>query len=120
VAQFSPDGRRIATGAFARDYPCHIWQIPAVDSDIPAWLPALAETVAGLPIRTRGVSTPVAEGDFNTLRDQVNNLVQQEGFSRVARWFFADRMARTVSPFQSATVAEYIQRRIDENLRTGL
>ena len=120
VAQFSPDGRKIATGAFARDYPCHIWQLPTVDSEVPAWLPALAEAVAGLPIRTRGVSTPVAEGDFNKLRDQVNSLVQQEGFSQVVRWFFSDRMARTVSPFQNAAVAEYVQRRMEENIRPGL
>jgi WD40 repeat protein len=120
VVQFSPDGKKVATGAFARDYPCRIWQLPSVDSDVPPWLPALAEAVAGLTTRTRGISNPVSEADFNKLRDQVNSLVQQDDFSRVARWFFADRMARTVSPFQTATVAEYIHRRIEDNIRPGL
>src|SRR5439155_16936147 len=40
--------------------------------------------------------------------------------SRMARWFFADRTARTISPFQSGTVAEYVQRRIAENSRASL
>jgi dipeptidyl aminopeptidase/acylaminoacyl peptidase len=120
VAQFSPDGKKVATGAFAPDYPGHIWQVPSIDSRVPPWLPALAEAVAGLPIRTRGVSSPVSEGDFDNLRDQVNGLAEQEGFNRVARWFFADRLARTVSPFQTATVAEYVHRRIEENIRPGL
>ena len=120
VAQFSPDGEKVATGAFALDYPGHIWQVPSIDSRIPPWLPALAEAVAGLPIRTRGVSSPVSEGDFDNLRVQVNGLAEQEGFNRVARWFFADRLARTVSPFQTATVADYVHRRIEENIRPGL
>jgi dipeptidyl aminopeptidase/acylaminoacyl peptidase len=120
VAQFSPDGKEVATGVFAPDYPGHIWQVPSVDSEVPAWLPALAEAVAGLTTRTRGISNPVSEGAFNKLRDQVNGLPQQEGFNRVARWSFADRMARTISPFQTATVAEYVHRRIEENIRPGL
>src|SRR5262249_25647982 len=114
AAQFSPDGKRAATGVFAADYPGHIWQLPAVDSEVPAWLPTLAEAVAGLSTRTRGISNPVSEDACNKLRDQVKGLVEQEGFSRVARWFFADRTARTVSPFQTTTVAEYVHRRIEE------
>jgi hypothetical protein len=62
----------------------------------------------------------VSEDAFSKLRDQVEGLVEQEGFSPVARWFFADRTARKVSPFQTAAVAEYVQRRIEENIRTGL
>jgi len=120
VAEFSPDGKKVATGAFAPDYPGHIWQVPSVDSEVPQWLPALAEAVAGLPIRTRGVSSLVSEGDFDKLRDQVNGLAEQQGFNQMARWFFADRLARTASPLQTATVADYVHRRIEESIRPGL
>jgi eukaryotic-like serine/threonine-protein kinase len=120
VAQFSPDGKTIATGAFAPDYPGLIWQVPSVDSAVPQWLPALAEAVAALPIRTRGTSSPVSEGDFDKLRSQIKALDGDDGLSQIAQWFFADRLSRTVSPFQKATVAEYIRRRVEENIRPGL
>jgi hypothetical protein len=62
----------------------------------------------------------VSESDFTKLLAQVNSLSNEEAFSHVVRWFLADRLARKVSPFQTATVTEYIRRRIDENIRPGL
>jgi Tfp pilus assembly protein PilF len=43
-----------------------------------------------------------------------------DNFSRLAGWFFADRTTRTISPFQSETAAEYVNRRIEENSRASL
>jgi hypothetical protein len=71
--------------------------------------------VAGLAVEAQGTTRLVSESDFDQLRQRLNGRTDDDSFSRVARWFFADRAIRTISPFQSETVAEYVQRRIAEN-----
>jgi dipeptidyl aminopeptidase/acylaminoacyl peptidase len=115
MAQFSPDGTRVATGALSPDNTARIWQVPVVPSRVPDWWPALAEAVAGLAVEAQGTTRLVSESDFDQLRQRLNGRTDDDSFSRVARWFFADRAIRTISPFQSETVAEYVQRRIAEN-----
>ena len=41
-------------------------------------------------------------------------------YSRWVRWFFADPSTRTISPFSSVTIPEYIERRIQENTLESL
>jgi WD40 repeat protein/predicted Ser/Thr protein kinase len=119
MAQFSPDGERIATAAFAPDSAARIWQVPVAPSPVPDWLPALAESVAGLAVGTQG-SIRLPESDFDRVRQRLNALTDNDAFSRVVRWFLADRATRTISPFQSEAVAQYVQRRIEENTLASL
>jgi hypothetical protein len=39
----------------------------------------------------------------------------QDFYTHWVRWFLADRSTRTISPFSSITVPEYVQRRVEEN-----
>ena len=120
MGQFSPDGERVVTVASAPDNAARIWQVPAPSSKIPDWLSALAEGVAGLAVGSQGTTQVVSERDFDRVQQRLYGLPGDDNFSRLARWFFTDRATRTISPFQSETAAEYVNRRIEENTRASL
>jgi eukaryotic-like serine/threonine-protein kinase len=120
TARFSPDGEKVATGAFAVEYPARIWQVPSVRAPAPDWLPSFAEAVAGPPVETEGSAGLPSKNNFDALRKQFDSLGADEAFSHIARWFLADRASRAISPFQSQTIAERVQRRIEENTRASL
>ena len=120
MAQFSPDGERVVTAAQAPDNAARVWQVQVAPTQVPAWLPELAEAVAGLAVGAQGMTRLVSESDFNELRQRLNGLTDSDTFNRVARWFFADRATRTISPFQSETIAEYVRRRIAESTTSSL
>jgi hypothetical protein len=120
MGQVSPDGERVATVASAPDNAARIWQVPVPSSKIPDWLAALAEGVAGMAVGSQGTTQVVSERDFDQVKQCLNGLPGDDNFSRLARWFFSDRATRTISPFQPETVAEYVNRRIQENTRASL
>jgi eukaryotic-like serine/threonine-protein kinase len=120
LARFSFDGERVITAAIAPDHAVRIWQIPTAEAGIPDWLPVLAETVAGLSVDPHGSTKLVPEKDFDALKQRLTGLTGDDRCVRVARWFFADRTTRTISPFQLETVPEYVQRRIAEDTLSSL
>ena len=120
LARFSFDGERVITAASAPDHAVRIWQTPTAEAGIPDWLPVLAETVAGLSVDPHGSTKLVPEKDFEALKQRLTGLTGDDRCLRVARWFFADRTTRTISPFQSETVPEYVQRRIEDDTRESL
>ena len=76
--------------------------------------------MAGLSVDPHGSTTLVPEKDFEALKQRLTGLTGDDRCLRVARWFFADRTTRTISPFQSETVPEYVQRRIAEDTLSSL
>lgn len=54
------------------------------------------------------------------LKEQLSAAPATNYYSRWAKWFLADRSTRTISPFSSITVPEYVQRRIEENTLESL
>ena len=118
-AQFSPDGKRIVTasGGGAR-----VWDISA-RGQAPAWLPRLAEAVAGQHLNDRGVFEPLGEDPGQVLeeiRAQLNRAPADDDWTVLGRWFLADRSTRTISPFSKITIPEYIENRIKENTPASL
>jgi hypothetical protein len=95
-AQFSPDGRRIATASF--DYTVRIWEIAQAGAAAPAWLPDLAEAVVGERLSEQRVAVDVPAGRFLQLKSRLESLSGDEDYARWARWFVADRSTRAVSP----------------------
>jgi hypothetical protein len=79
-----------------------------------------AEAVAGLAVEKEGATHLFSEAEVEQLKQQLSGLKDNDNFARLARWFFADRATRTISSFQSETVAEYVQRRIAEDTLSGL
>jgi WD40 repeat protein/tRNA A-37 threonylcarbamoyl transferase component Bud32 len=120
MARFSPDGERVVTATLAPDSAARVWQVPAAPAGVADWLPALAEAVAGLALGEQGTSRLVSEAEFHQIAERLRAGAGTDGVSRVARWFLADRTARTISPFDATTTREYIQRRIDENTASSL
>jgi WD40 repeat protein len=65
-ALFSPDGRFVLTAS--ADDSARIWRVPVLPSDIPAWLPDFAETVAGQRINAQGISERISWEQYSRLR----------------------------------------------------
>lgn len=111
---FSPDGRWLATGA--RGGTVRLHELPMPDGPAPPWLADLAEALSGARLGTGG--NPHA--DLLRLRDQLRALPGDDVFARHARWFFADRAIRAISPNSPVTVPEHLQHLLDENTEASL
>jgi WD40 repeat protein/serine/threonine protein kinase len=120
VARFSADGRSFFTAGTWPDNAAHTWFNPVGPPCAPEWLPELAEAVAGVSFTDQGTTRLISDQEFSAIKERVNGLKGEDDFSQAARWFFADRATRTVSPFDAETVPEYVQRRIQENTRASL
>ena len=96
------------------------WDVPAGSLRIPDWLPDLAEAVAGQRFNQKRILEPVPFTEFLRLKNKLSNNPGTNVYSRWVRWFFADRSTRTISPFSSITVPEYVQRRIQEDTLESL
>jgi WD40 repeat protein/serine/threonine protein kinase/tetratricopeptide (TPR) repeat protein len=87
----------------------HIWDVVALDSDAPAWLPDWAEAVAGSRLNAQGLveGVPVEAMDhFPTLSRSVED---SDVFSRTLRWFYADPATRPISPDAEITRNELLR-----------
>jgi WD40 repeat protein len=121
-AQFSPDGQRILTVS-QRDYTAEIWDIAPSSENHPAWLPQLAEAISGQMLSKAGILEPTRlnRGDvINRLRQELSQEPDDDGWAVWGRWFLGDSATRTISPFCTRTVPEYIEDRIAENTLPSL
>ena len=119
-ARFSPDGKRIVTAS--ADTTARVWDVSA-RGPMPAWLPRLAEAVAGKHLNNRGVFEPLKEDPIRVLqeiRTQLSTAPDDDDWTIWGRWFLADRSTRTISPFSKITFPEYIENRIKENTPASL
>src|SRR5439155_10874816 len=117
---FSRDGEAVITGAMSPENGARIWHVPSASTPVPDWLPELAEAVAGLAVGPLGAPHMSVEDRLEQVKRRVNDSKAGDNFTRVARWFFADRGARTISASDRATVREYVQQRIAENTIASL
>jgi WD40 repeat protein len=83
---FSGDGRRIATTSEAAAV---VWDV-AVDttSPLPAWVPDLAEALAGKRFDDKGVLVPASKS-LVRLREELRASTENAFWPRLARWFFS-------------------------------
>ena len=127
--QFSPDGQWVVTAS--HDFTARVWDARTSEPlevremlwmpvPVPPWLPELAEAVWQKRIDTRRIIESVPEEELLRLRAVLEQGTSLDLYSRWAKWFFADRSQRTISPFSTVTVPEYIQRRIKENTPESL
>lgn len=86
----------------------HYRPLPPRNGTAPDWLPMLAEAVAGKRINDDGaleISTTYAIPEIRALVSHLPPVLQtNEFFAEWARWFFADRSQRTLSPSTSTTI----------------
>jgi len=106
-AYFSPDGTRVLTASM--DKTAQIWDIlPPNNAVAPSWLPDLAEAVGGLTISDSSAYIPVDPQKYFKLKAQLANASGDDFWSKVGRWFFADRTTRTISPLSAMTTPDYL------------
>ncbi|PYI84930.1 MAG: hypothetical protein DME26_12310, partial [Verrucomicrobia bacterium] len=117
---FSPDSQWIAAGCAGPENGARLWLVPSAPQPIPSWLPELGEAVAGLSIGPHATTHRLPQQTLTELKARLMANKQTNSFIRMAQWFFADRSMRTISPFASATVIEYVKQRIEENTRASL
>ncbi len=111
--RFSPDGQWLVSAGL--DAEVHVWDSASLSLPIPGWLADLAEAVAGQRFVASGASEPVAGARLLAFRERFGGDPGSDFYTRWAKWFFADRSTRTISPNSPVTLPDYVQRRIDEN-----
>src|SRR5205814_7405037 len=112
-ARFSPDGRQVVSTP--HDGTARIWDVPRFTMPIPAWLPALTEAVVGHRLTEEGSLEVVPVGRLFELKRRLESEFSADPYYRWARWFFADRLTRTISPESSMTVPAYVELQAQEH-----
>jgi eukaryotic-like serine/threonine-protein kinase len=115
-ARFSPDGSRLVTTSNRT----RVWDLRFGSAPVPPWLPQLAVAVVGKRLTEAAIVEPVASAEFLRLKEELNLASRTNWSGRWAQWFLADRSTRTISPFSSITIPEYLQLRMEENTRESL
>ncbi len=94
-AEFSPDGTRVLTAS--SDSTARLWPVLEFPTPAPAWLPELAEALAGQRLDDNDVSQPVSVESLHRLRQRLAPLASShphDPHARWANWFFADPARR--------------------------
>jgi dipeptidyl aminopeptidase/acylaminoacyl peptidase len=117
-ARFSPDGRQVVSAPV--NGTIRIWEAPQFTLPIPAWLPALTEAVVGRRLTAEGSLEIVPVGMLFELKRLLESDPSADAYHRWARWFFADRSARTISPYSSLTVPTYVELKLQQKTKESL
>lgn len=117
-AEFSPDGMRVVT--CSPDRAVRLWEVTRAPLPAPAWLPALAEAVAGQRINAHDVSEVQSVEALYEMRRRLAANTDSDDYGRWARWFFADSATRTISPSARLTVPDYVTLRVGDRTRESI
>lgn len=104
--RISPDGIRILTASFDRT--ARIWEVVRAEAPAPAWLPDLAEAIAGERVGTQGSLEGVSASSYSELKRKLRELPDRETYAQWAKWFCADRASRPVAPSPSPNRNEFV------------
>jgi tetratricopeptide (TPR) repeat protein len=110
-SEFSPDGQRVLTAC--ADGTARVWEVPLASLPTPKWVPNLMEAVATKRVNEQGVFESVTAQDIAALKQEIAASSASNDWTRCGRWLFADPSARTISPFSSITVGDYVERLMD-------
>ena len=91
-AEFSPDGRQVLT--CSQDGTAKVWPVLAPPVPAPAWLPEVAEALAGERMDAENQNQPVPVEALYRLREQLKATSGTTYYDRWAAWFFADSDGR--------------------------
>jgi len=117
-AEFSPDGMRIVTVA-TNNAAC-VWDIAPPPSRCPGWLLRLSEAVSGEVLNDRGILELSTANRAEVIRQIRQEMAGDPDWCAWGRWFLTGPSKRTISPFSSVTITEYVEDRILENTAASL
>ena len=112
---FLKDGAQLLSGC--SDGVLRIHECPRLPDAIPAWLPDLAEAVAGLRIGESDAPTRQGVADLRRIARTFRKPASAptDLYTKWTRWFFADRETRTINAFSDKLMSEGIAQLV----RTG-
>jgi WD40 repeat protein/serine/threonine protein kinase len=116
TARFSPSGQRLVIAS--ADGIARIWDIAPSHGRHPDWLPRLAEAVSGRTLNPNGVLETISSNRAEALDRIRKELAEQhdkDEWCNWGQWLLGDRSTRTVSPFSSITIADYIEKKVKVN-----
>jgi len=95
---FSPDGRWFVA---SDNESVQLTEVPLLSNPPPAWLPDLAEALAGFRLGDSSDLAPVSPVELIHLRDRLVATNSAEQCHLWLKWFFADRTERPPGPSSS-------------------
>jgi hypothetical protein len=114
-AQFSPDGTRVITAS--DDGTAVVWDIGPLRTEVPSWLLLLAETISGREVNADGVlqrSRLDRIEAMERVRQELRRAPARDQWAIWGRWFLANPLTRTISPYSKLLVTDY-ENRLKEN-----
>ncbi len=103
-AEFSPDGQHIVTSSW--DDHVRVWPVVQAPVPVPAWLPDLAEALAGQRILENDVNEVVPVEKLFQLRRQLQENSDPNSYNHWARLFFSDERRRISRGFRNLPTVE--------------
>jgi hypothetical protein len=98
-----------------------IISFPNPKGPIPAWLPTLAESIAGMRIDAERGRKFVSWNEIEIIRDSVRRPgAELDGWSQWADWFLADRSKRSIAPGLNLSSAQFAGQLIQLNIWSSL
>ena len=88
-AEFSPDGQRLVTES--NDNTARIWDVPSASLPVPAWVPRIAEAIAGMRINEHDLPQPVQVSEFLLVRQQLSTSTESNVWATWATRLFNEK-----------------------------
>lgn len=108
---FAPDGKTVFTASM--DGTAKVWDVGFPAEAAPAWLPDLAEAMAGQRFNQRGISEIVGAAELQKLRHKLVSPNATNFYGLWVKWFFADRSTRAISGFSTVRVDADANKKIE-------
>lgn len=116
TARFSPDGRRVVLPS--EDFAARLVELPPAQPP-PAWLPELVEAIAGQR-RQEDSMQVLAWSDLYKARTDLQQESKGGDWLTWARWLFADRFTRPLTPYSTQASSNHVGELVRENTVTSL
>jgi WD40 repeat protein len=117
-ANFSPDGNFIVTAS--ADRAARLWPF-TISARAPGWLGDLASAICGYRLDNFGAAEllPNSWEKIAGLNSKMTND-PNDSYAGWASWFLADRSTRTLSPFATTPIGDYVRERVEEGTPDSL
>ena len=86
------------------DGTARIWELTPAEVPVPTWVLDLAEAAVGQRLTDEEAPESVPVAQFLELKKKLSEMSDADSYTAWAKWFLADRLARTTSLSSGITV----------------